>query len=98
MLTRPTAVRFLLEILVVALLAVAGYAQTPPATSLLVTNRQKVVFLGDSITGLGWSESGSYVHLVTAGLEPLGVKIVPLPAGVGGNTSREILSSVVSHN
>lgn len=77
--------------LAVLLVAAPGYAQTP-ATGLLIKNHQKVVFMGDSITGLGWSESGGYVHLVTSGLDTLGVKIVPTPTGVGGNTSREMLA------
>ncbi len=48
--------------------------------------------MGDSITGMGWSVPGGYVKLVVSGLEALGIKVVPIPAGVGGNTSREMLA------
>jgi hypothetical protein len=65
------------------------HAQTSSAASapasLLVKSGQKVVFMGDSITGMGWGDTGGYVHLVVDGLNTLGVQIVPVPAGVGGN-------------
>jgi lysophospholipase L1-like esterase len=59
--------------------------------TLLVKDGQKVAFMGDSITQQGWEVPGGYVKLVTAGLETLGVKIVPIPAGVSGNTSADML-------
>lgn len=59
---------------------------------ILIKAGQKVVFLGDSITFQGWQAPGGYIRLVTAGLETLGVKIVPVPAGVGGNTSVDMLA------
>lgn len=59
---------------------------------LLVKDGQSVAFLGDSIAQNGWTQPGGYVRLVVAGLEILGVKISPVPAGVGGNTSQEMLA------
>ena len=59
---------------------------------ILVKDGQKVAFMGDSITAQGWEVPGGYVKLVTEGLETLGVKIVPIPAGVGGNTSLNMLN------
>src|SRR5471032_3390124 len=59
---------------------------------LLVKDGQKIAFLGDSITAQGWEVPGGYVKLVTAGFETLGVHITPIPAGVGGNTSRDMLA------
>ena len=59
---------------------------------LLVKDGEKVAFLGDSITQNGWTQPGGYVRLVAAGLNTLGIKIVPIPAGVGGNTSQEMLA------
>jgi len=59
-----------------------------------VQSGQKVAFLGDSITQFGWDRAGGYVHLVTDCLESGGVKIVPIPAGVSGNTSRDMLARV----
>jgi lysophospholipase L1-like esterase len=58
---------------------------------LLVKDGQKVAFLGDSITDQGWNVPGGYVHLVVAGLATLGVHITPIPAGVSGNTSQDML-------
>jgi lysophospholipase L1-like esterase len=59
---------------------------------ILVKDGQKVAFLGDSITFQGWEVPGGYVKLVTAGFKTLGVNITPVPAGVGGNTSRDMLA------
>jgi lysophospholipase L1-like esterase len=59
---------------------------------LLVKDGEKVAFLGDSITAQGWDFPGGYVKLTVAGLQTLGVKIVPIPAGVGGNTSQDMLA------
>ncbi len=59
---------------------------------LLVKNGQTVAFLGDSITAQGWGSPGGYVHLVTDGLATLGVKITPIPAGISGHTSRDMLA------
>jgi lysophospholipase L1-like esterase len=68
-------------------------AQTPPE-NLLVKNGQTVAFMGDSITGMGWSVPGGYIHLVVDGLATIGVKITPIPAGVGGDGSRKMLARV----
>jgi lysophospholipase L1-like esterase len=62
------------------------------SADLLVKDGQKVAFLGDSITAQGWELPGGYVKLTVAGLETLGVKVVPIPAGVGGNTSRDMVA------
>jgi lysophospholipase L1-like esterase len=59
---------------------------------LLVQDGQSVAFLGDSITFQGWQVPGGYVKLVTAGFATLGVHIKPVPAGVGGNTSKDMLA------
>lgn len=71
-------------------LAVGSQGQTPG--ELKIQSGQKLAFLGDSITQYGWERPGGYVRLVVAGLESVGVKVVPIPAGVGGNTSREMLN------
>jgi lysophospholipase L1-like esterase len=68
-------------------------AQTPP-DNLLVKSGQTVAFMGDSITGMGWSVPGGYIHLVVDGLGAIGVKITPIPAGVGGDGSRKMLARV----
>jgi len=81
-------------LVLLALLApLTAFAQTP-AANLLVKDGQTVAFMGDSITGMGWGVSGGFVHLVVDGLAANGVKITPIPAGVGGNRSVEMLKRV----
>jgi len=75
------------------LLAVAATAPLPAvAGELVLKNGDKVAFLGDSITDLGWSRPHGYVRLVEAGLAANGVTITPIPAGVSGNTSTNMLA------
>lgn len=62
------------------------------SAGLLLKSGDKVAFLGDSITAQGWEFPGGYVKLTVAGLQTLGVQIVPIPAGVGGNTSKDMLA------
>jgi lysophospholipase L1-like esterase len=50
-----------------------------------------VAFLGDSITAQG-AESTGYLRLTALALEQNGKKIEVIPAGVGGNTSRDMLA------
>jgi lysophospholipase L1-like esterase len=61
------------------------------ADEMAVKDGQKIAFLGDSITQYGWERPGGYVKLVVAGLAADGVKVTPIPAGISGNTSREML-------
>lgn len=51
---------------------------------------QKVAFMGDSITQFGEGPAG-YVTLVAQALEQNGKKIEVVPAGVSGNTSKDML-------
>jgi len=59
---------------------------------LLVKDGQSVAFLGDSITAQGTDVPGGFVKLVVAGLSTLGVHITAIHAGVGGNTSKDMLA------
>jgi lysophospholipase L1-like esterase len=63
------------------------------ATPILVTSGQKIAFLGDSITAAGWEDRG-YIHLVIDGLKQEGIDATPIPAGVGGNTSKDMLARI----
>ncbi len=65
---------------------------TAKATDLLVKSGDKVAFLGDSITSNGAAPPGGYVRLVESGLAQQGVKIEVIPAGVSGNTSKDMLA------
>ena len=58
----------------------------------LVKSQDKVAFLGDSITAQGWSNAHGYVRLVVAGLQANGVTITPIPAGIGGHRSNDMLA------
>jgi lysophospholipase L1-like esterase len=67
----------------------------PPATqpaNIIVQNGQSVAFLGDSITALGWETPLGYVRLVAMGLAANGVNTAPIPAGISGNTSGDMLN------
>lgn len=59
---------------------------------ILVKDGQKIAFMGDSITAGGWGSPGGYVKLVVAGLEANGVKVTPIPAGISGHKSDQMLA------
>lgn len=52
---------------------------------------EKVAFIGDTITSLGWIRPAGFVHLVDQALMLEGKQIVIIPAGKNGDTSKEIL-------
>ena len=51
----------------------------------------KIAFFGDSITYFGWSEENGYVRLTVKGLQKKGINVIPIPAGIGGNTTQDLL-------
>ena len=57
-----------------------------------VKSGDKIAFLGDSITQGGWSNPAGYVRLVIAGLEANGVHAEPVPAGISGHKSDQMLA------
>ena len=59
---------------------------------IAVKDGQKIAFMGDSITAGGWGSPAGYVHLVIAGLEANGIKATPIPAGIGGHKSDQMLA------
>jgi len=59
---------------------------------ILIKDGQSIAFLGDSITAGGWSDNGGYVKLIVDGLAKEGVKVTPIPAGVGGHKSNDMLA------
>lgn len=72
---------------------VFAFASARAADSVLaLKGGEKVSFLGDSITANGWNQPGGYVRLVAAGLKANGIEITPLPAGVSGNSSKDMLA------
>jgi lysophospholipase L1-like esterase len=66
-------------------------ATTQPA-NIIVQNGQSIAFLGDSITAMGWETPLGYVKLVAMGLAANGVNTAPIPAGISGNTSGDMLN------
>lgn len=67
-------------------------AAAPLRADVPFKDGEKVAFLGDSITAQGWSNAHGYVKLVVAALAANDVRLEPLPAGVGGNTSADMLA------
>lgn len=57
-----------------------------------VTTRDRVVFLGDSLTAYGWAKKNGWVRQVVAQLAARGVKLRPVCAGVPGNRSIDLLA------
>jgi lysophospholipase L1-like esterase len=77
------------------LLASFSLALLGPASGaradILVKEGQKVAFMGDSITQMGWGSPGGYVRLVISGLKANGITVTPIPAGIGGHKSNQML-------
>ena len=64
----------------------------PAQAEILVKDGQTVAFMGDSITAGGWGSPGGYVRLIVTGLEANGVKVTPVPAGISGHKSDQMLA------
>lgn len=73
----------------IALLASASAVR---ADGILVKPGESIAFMGDSITSAGWDSPTGYVRLIVSALETNGVKITPIPAGVSGNKSNDMLN------
>jgi len=59
---------------------------------VLVRSGQSIAFMGDSITDGGWGQAGGYVRLVVDAFTKKGIKITPIPAGVSGHKSTDMLA------
>ncbi|NQT50865.1 SGNH/GDSL hydrolase family protein [bacterium] len=77
--------------LVIAALAL-GAAPAAAGEGVIIKAEQKVAFMGDSITQAGWGSKTGYVRLVVSGLEANGVNVVPVPAGISGHKSNQMLA------
>lgn len=68
-------------------------ASTPNLSAeIAVKSGDKIAFLGDSITAGGWGNPAGYVRLVIAGLEANGIHAEPVPAGISGHKSDQMLA------
>lgn len=83
-----------MALMLIAALALAGpwSVAVSVAGPVMVRSGQSIAFLGDSITANGWNERGGYVHLVVLGLAAQGIVVKPIPAGISGNTSKDMLA------
>ncbi len=73
------------------LLAAASLIVSSAFADILVKSGDKVAFLGDSITQQGWGNPKGYVHLVVDGLAANDVTVEPVPAGISGHKSNDML-------
>lgn len=63
------------------------------AGELVIKDGDSIAFMGDSITQLGkLQKPNGYVNLVIEGLQATGVNAIPIPVGIGGNTTRHMLA------
>ena len=63
------------------------------AGDVVIRDGDSIAFLGDSITHQGSDfKPNGYVNLVIEGLKVAGVNARPIPAGVGGNTTVDMLA------
>ncbi len=63
------------------------------AGDVVIKEGDAIAFMGDSLTYLGnIQKPNGYVNLVIEGLKQAGVNAVPIPVGIGGNTSRDMLA------
>jgi lysophospholipase L1-like esterase len=74
-----------------AVLALATFGFNARA-EIAVKSGEKIAFLGDSITQAGWSMPDGYVKLIIAGLAANGITGEPVPAGISGHKSNQMLA------
>lgn len=72
--------------------AIALVAFSNVSAEIAVKSGEKIAFMGDSITSGGWSNPVGYVRLVIAGLQANGITAEPVPAGVSGHKSDQMLA------
>jgi lysophospholipase L1-like esterase len=65
-----------------------------PSDKIILHNGDKIAFLGDSITQFGAERPDGYVNLVLAGLKALHIEVIPIFAGVSGNTSKDMVARI----
>ncbi len=75
-----------------ALFLAAAFSLSANAQYTGPAQGQKLAFLGDSITQFGFQQPAGYVNLVALALKDSGHEITVIPAGVSGNTSKDMLA------
>jgi lysophospholipase L1-like esterase len=64
------------------------------ADEVAIKSGQKLAFLGDSITQFGNDKPSGYVRLVISGLKANDIDVTPIPAGISGHTSRDMIARI----
>ena len=64
------------------------------ADEVAIKSGQKLAFLGDSITQFGNDRPSGYVKLVISGLKANDIDVTPIPAGISGHTSRDMIARI----
>jgi lysophospholipase L1-like esterase len=86
----PIASMFLL----IALPMVLCCPNVRAADEVAIKSGQKLAFLGDSITQFGNDRPSGYVKLVISGLKANDIDVTPIPAGISGHTSRDMIARI----
>ncbi len=86
----PIAVMFILTAVPMLLCCVVAHA----GDQVAIQSGQKLAFLGDSITQFGNDRPSGYVRLVISGLKANGIDVTPIPAGISGHTSRDMIARI----
>lgn len=77
------------------LLAMFISAQFLYSSEIPIKDGDSIAFLGDSITYLGYKQKPTgYIHLVIEGLKQAKINVTPISAGIGGNTTRDMLKRI----
>jgi lysophospholipase L1-like esterase len=68
------------------------HSQVVCGSKIMLRSGQSLAFLGASISEFGWNSPTGYIKLAIDNLTANGVNIVPMPVGVSGNNSRDMLA------
>jgi lysophospholipase L1-like esterase len=84
------------RIIFATLIGLACLTTSPAAFGggIAIKDGEKLAFLGDSITANGYNQPIGYVNLVINALTANGVHVTPIPAGVSGNTSKNMIGRI----
>jgi lysophospholipase L1-like esterase len=78
--------------LLAAVLCASSSGIATAHAEVLVKDKQTIAFMGDSITQAGADTPVGYVRLVVSGLAANGINVTPIPAGISGHKSNDMLA------
>ncbi len=88
------SLRFLTIVLLAGMSLFAASQNARAADEIPIKSGQKLAFLGDSITAQGAATPSGYVQLVISGFKANGIEVTPIPAGISGHTSRDMIARI----